>query len=75
MELKGPSLYGTDHGSCCFFSPHVNMDTLRTDISYGQIFHQAESKAKHGAANGLDIIFDAEIFNYAYYRAEGAGKI
>ena len=32
-----------------------------------KIFHELKATAKNGESNGLDIILDAEQFNYAFY--------
>ena len=40
---------------------------------YLQVYHGVPIGAQNGEANGISILFDVEQYNYAYYRANGAG--
>lgn len=37
------------------------------------MYHKINGSAINGESNGLEILLDAEQFNYAYYKANGAG--
>ena len=62
----GPWRVKTDYGICCFVSPHLNMHRTNWSLGDVKIFHELKAEAKHGESNGLDIILDAEQFNYAF---------
>ena len=73
-ETLGPGLYNTDFGSCCLLVPHLSMElTLNSNLSIGEIYHNVKADTLNGETNGVDIILDAEQFNYAYYHANAAG--
>ena len=61
----GPFKYPTDFGSCCYFSPHLSMDPFQVLDNPNKV-KELETNAKHGQINGLDILLNAENFNYAY---------
>ena len=63
----GPWVVKTDYGICCFVSPYLNMKPINWTLGDIKIFHELNSIAKNGESNGLDIILDAEQFNYAFY--------
>ena len=58
---------------CCFFSPHLNFEPLNKSLTYEQLYHDLVTDALNGKLNGLDMVLDAEQFNYAYYQADAAG--
>ena len=70
MSEVGPWDYPTDFGECCLLMPHVGFDPYNPK----QNFHNLNTDALNGETNGLDIILDAEQFNYAYHHANAAGK-
>ena len=63
----GPWVVKTDYGICCFVSPYLNMKPINWTLGDIKIFHELNAIAKNGESNGLDIILDAEQFNYAFY--------
>ena len=72
----GPALDFTDHGACCYFSPFYSFSKInRSESDWPMIFHDSSrwvNKAKNGESNGLDILLNAELFNYAFHKY-GAG--
>ena len=62
----GPWPYPVDFGMCCLIMPHALEFAL-------PIYDKSESVAKSGKLNGLDIVLDAEQFNYAYQQEQGQG--
>ena len=69
MSEVGPWDYPTDFGECCLLMPHVGFDPYNPE----QNLHDLNADALNGETNGLDIILDAEQFNYAYHHANAAG--
>ena len=65
----GPWDYPTDFGECCLLMPHVGFDPYNPE----QNLHDLNADALNGETNGLDIILDAEQFNYAYHHSNAAG--
>ena len=79
---KGPWIIGTDQGSCCYFSPHLNMGQMDPPVNADKLSIKMkevedEGKAEHGELNGLDIILDTEQFDYGFHHesidSNGAG--
>ena len=68
---SGPYHFSTDFGSCCYFAPHLNMEP--TNKSVEEEYHGLIADALNGEINGLDIVLDAEQFNYAFYDSNAAG--
>ena len=62
----GPWYTNTDYGTCCFVSPHLNMNPIDWSLGDIKIFHELKAEAKHGESNGLDLILNAEQFNYDF---------
>ena len=60
--------YPTDFGSCCLLIPH-HLKPYDKDSPY----HGLRADALNGEANGVDIILDAEQFNYAYHYSNAGG--
>ena len=71
--MIGPYNYGTDDGSCCFFSPHFAMDLLENTPTDWLFYLTTKAEAKHGEKNGLWILFDIEHFNYGFSHGNGHG--
>ena len=76
-ETFGPYVYQTDFGSCCLLVPHLHLD-LRPSSEYEnmstyEIYHDLKADTLNGEANGLDVVIDAEQFNYAYHQSNAAG--
>ena len=69
----GPALYATDFGACCFLAPHLNLEPNNWNLTYEEIYHGLIADSLTGETNGLDLVLDAEQFNYAYYQANAAG--
>ena len=69
----GPYQYPTDFGACCFLAPHLNLEPTNWNLTYTQMYHDLVADALNGETNGLDLVLDAEQFNYAYYQANAAG--
>ena len=72
MDL-GPYLYPTDFGACCFLAPHLNLEATNWNLSYTEMYHELIADSLNGETNGLDLVLDAEQFNYGYYQANAAG--
>ena len=72
-EEHGPYVYSTDFGACCFLAPHLNFEPTDWNKSFEEIYHGLEADALNGRANGLDLVLDAEQFNYAFYESNAAG--
>ena len=66
----GPYYFGTDFGTCCFLSAHLNLD--KNSSGYPD-YHSLDARAKHGETKGLSVLFDIEQFNYGFTRGKGAG--
>ena len=70
----GPSLFPTDYGACCTLIPHLDFEKIDKNKSIEEIYHLLEADAKNGESHGLDIVLNAEEFNYgSYHQANGAG--
>ena len=69
----GPFVYATDFGACCYLAPHLNMEPTDWNKTYIEMYHGLEADALNGGTNGLDLVLDAEQFNYAFYQANAAG--
>ena len=68
----GASHFSTDFGSCCSFTPHLHLKPFDTR-SLEEVYHGLKADALNGDTNGLDVLLDAEQFNYAYYTTYSAG--
>ena len=64
----GPWPYSTDYGMCCLIMPNF----LSFNSDWSDLQHN-KSKASNGRRNGLELLLDAEQFNYAYLSEEGVG--
>ena len=69
----GPYIYATDFGACCYLCPHLNLDPWDWNKTYAEMYHGLEADALNGDSNGLDLVLDAEQFNYAYYKVNAPG--
>ena len=72
-EDHGPYVYSTDFGACCFLAPHLNFEPTDWNKSFAEIYQGLEADALNGRSNGLDLVLDAEQFNYAFYESNAAG--
>jgi hypothetical protein len=71
---NGPAYYPTDFGVCCIFVPHLYFEPLNLrNTSLEDLYYNLKAEAFHGEQNGLDIVLDAEQFNYAYHQSNAAG--
>ena len=71
----GPYKYPTDFGSCCLLVPHLHLRPKSDfeNMTYNEKWHDLKADTLNGEANGLDIVLDAEQFNYAYHQSDAAG--
>ena len=60
----GPSYYPTDFGACCLFVPHLDFQSAKENVSYQDRYHGLTADAQSGRINGLQLLLDAEQFNY-----------
>ena len=67
----GPNPYPTDFGACCMLSPHLDLEPNGNFTP--EMYHELEADALNGKTNGLDILLDAEQFNYAGHDSVGTG--
>ena len=68
--ILGPYKYDTDFGNCCKLIPHMalkNRDDWGTDE---KIYFDLKADALNGESNGVDIVLDAEQFNYADHQSK-----
>ena len=61
----GPYYYPTDFGACCFLTPHLHLKPIDKNKTIAELYKNLNADAKNGDYNGLEIILDAERFNYA----------
>ena len=65
---------GTDFGSCCCIVPHLVLSKEHImNKTFEELWHGLEADALHGEDNGLEIVLDAELFNYGYHYSTSAG--
>ena len=69
----GPRYFPTDFGACCMLIPHLYFERRNSNISLKEWWFDVEADSLNGEANGLEVILDAEQFNYAYHKANSAG--
>ena len=70
----GPEYYPTDFGSCCLLVPHIDLKPYEIEnSSLEEIYHGLKADALNGESNGVDIVLDAEQFNYAYHHSNAGG--
>ena len=70
----GPTYYPTDFGACCLFIPHVDFEKTNENLSYEETYLSLRADAQNGQINGLQLLLDAEQFNYAHIPAsDGVG--
>ena len=69
----GPMYYPTDYGACCHLAPHLDLKPNNENKSLVQLYKELDADALNGVDNGLELMLDAEQFNYADYKKEGAG--
>ena len=74
-ETFGPYMDPTDFGSCCFLVPHLHLrpySEIENMTDY-EMLHDLKADTLNGETNGLDVVIDAEQFNYAYHQSNAAG--
>ena len=69
----GLRFVSTDFGICCMLVPHLDLSYYNKILLYGEILHSLEADSLHGESNGLDVVLDAEQFNYAYLQSNAPG--
>ena len=67
-NAEAPFYYPTDFGSCCLLVPHF-LKPYDENVPY----HGLKADALNGETNGVDIVLDAEQFNYAYHYSYAGG--
>ena len=67
----GPKYFPTDYGTCCEFVPHLYFEPRHPEVSYEDFWFKVKAKAQNGESNGLEIVLNAEHFNYGEGRAAG----
>ena len=74
-ETTGPYTYPTDFGSCCLLVPHLHLRPYSDfeNMTIYEIHHDLKADTLNGEDNGLDLVIDAEQFNYAYHQSNAAG--
>ena len=72
-QTLGPGIYPTDFGSCCLLVPHLDLKKVTSSGTTGQLYHNLKADTLNGEANGVDIVLDAEQFNYAYHHSNAGG--
>ena len=74
-ETTGPYTYPTDFGSCCLLVPHLHLRpyTDFENMTTYEMHHNLKADTLNGEDNGLDLVIDAEQFNYAYHQSNAAG--
>jgi hypothetical protein len=61
--------WATDFGLCCMIIPHA----IAYEVDWSTFLEKKVEPTKHGKSNGLEILLDAEQFNYAFQRENGIG--
>ena len=69
----GPDGYPTDFGWCCWLVPHWHLKRWDEGTPKAENYNDLEANALHGENNGVDIVLDAEQFNYAFHHNNDAG--
>ena len=65
--------YPTDFGSCCLLVPHRYFEPTNPNLTPIEYYHGLKADSLNGESNGLDIVIDAEQFNYAYHKSNAPG--
>ena len=71
----GPMTYPTDFGTCCYLVPHLDLRPSSDfeNMTIKELYHDLKADTLNGETNGVDVIIDAEQFNYAYHHSNSAG--
>ena len=71
----GPTSYPTDFGSCCYLVPHLDLrpNSEFENMTIKELYHDLKADTLNGETNGVDVVIDAEQFNYAYHHSNSAG--
>ena len=74
-ETFGPDTYPTDFGLCCCLAPHLHLRPYSEieNMTVYEKWHGLKADTLNGETNGLDVVIDAEQFNYAYHQSNAAG--
>ena len=65
--------YPTDFGQCCMLVPHLDLEAINFNLTSEELYFNLVADSINGDTNGLDILLDAEQFNYAYYQSNAPG--
>ena len=65
----GPMYHPTDYGSCCLLVPHLDLKPINESITTEEMYRDLKAVAVNGEKNGLEIVLDAEQYNYAESRS------
>ena len=70
----GPTYYPTDFGACCLFVPHLDFHGVQKNQSLDKTYFDLKADAQHGRRNGLQLLLNAQEFNYGHIPAsDGVG--
>jgi hypothetical protein len=69
----GPAYYPTDFGSCCLLIPHFDLKPINESVSREERYHVIKAIAINSEENGVDIVLNAEQFNYADHHSKAPG--
>ena len=71
-------ILGTDFGVCCLITPWLDFENPHTRSKpateyIGEDFHSIQRGVKNGLQNGLKLMVDIEVWDYAYFNNEAQG--
>ena len=69
FKSAGPHYYPTDFGACCLFVPHLDFQAVNGNQTYDEIYSELIADAENGESNGLQLLLDAEHFNYGHLKS------
>ena len=69
FKSAGPHYYPTDFGACCLFVPHLDFQAVKGNQTYDEIYSELIADAENGESNGLQLLLDAEHFNYGHIKS------
>jgi hypothetical protein len=72
-DTLGPAYFPTDFGSCCLLIPDLDLKRINENVSFEEMYHVIKAIAINGEENGVDIVLNAEQFNYADHHSKAAG--
>ena len=69
-------MQNNDFGACCKLIPHFAFEGFHSwTLDDVDKFHNLLADARNGEAFGLDIVVNAEQFNYGFRKANAGGKM